>query len=124
MLEYGIEWEKKNTHEKHKSVNEFKRDMLVKEIEELNKKKENLEQKISAYKKSEEYAVRTAKQIQNNNDYNLPSPPLLISGKAYKNNYAKPVVKKLTDFIQNLARKYFLAEKKRNRQRKSISFIC
>lgn len=123
MLEYGIEWEKKDTHEKHKSVNEFKRDMLVKEIEELNEKKENLEQKISVYKKSEEYAVRTAKQIQNNNDYNLPSPPLLISGKAYKNNYAEPVVKKLTDFIQNLARKYFRAEKEAEQAKEKVSAL-
>ena len=123
MLEYSIEWEKKDTHEKHKSVNEFKLDMLVKEVEELNKKKENLEQKISAYKKSEEYAVRTAKQIQNNNDYNLPSPPLLISGKAYKNNYAEPVVKKLTDFIQNLARKYFRAEKEAEQAKEKVSAL-
>lgn len=123
MLEYGIEWKKKNTHEKHKSVNEFKRDMLVKEVEELNEKKENLEQKISAYKKSEEYAVHTAKQIQNNDNYNLPSPPTLMSAKAYKNKYAEPVVKKLTDFIQNLAGKCFRAEKEVKQAKEEVSVL-
>ncbi len=123
MLEYGIEWEKKNTHEKHKSVNEFKRDMLVKEVEELNEKKENLEQKISAYKKSEEYAVHTAKQIQNNDNYSLPSSPTLMSAKAYKNKYAEPVVKKLTNFIQNLAGKYFRAEKEAKQAKEEVSVL-
>ena len=123
MLEYGIEWKKKNIHKKHKSVNEFKRDMLVKEVEELNEKKENLEQKISAYKKSEEYAVHTAKQIQNNDNYNLPSPPTLMSAKAYKNKYAEPVIKKLTDFIQNLARKCFRAEKEVKQAKEEVSVL-
>lgn len=123
MLEYGIKWEKKDTHERHKSVSEFKRDMLVKEVEELNEKKENLERKISSYKKSEEYAVRTAKQIQNNNDCNLPSPSALMSAKAYKNKYAEPTVKKLTDSIQSLARKCFRAEKEAEQAKEKVSVL-
>ena len=53
----------------------------------------------------------------------MPSPPLLISGKAYKNNYAEPVVKKLTDFIQNLARKYFRAEKEAEQAKEKVSAL-
>ena len=33
MLTHGIEWEQKGTHEKHKSVSEFKRDKLIEEVE-------------------------------------------------------------------------------------------
>lgn len=123
MLEYGIEWEQKGTHEKHKSVSEFKRDMLVKEVKELTEEKKNLEQKISAYKKSEEYAVHTAKQIENNNDYSLPNPPALMSAKSYKNKYAEPTVKKLTGFIQSLARKCFQAEKEAEQAKEKVSVL-
>jgi hypothetical protein len=43
MLEYGIEWDKKGTHEKHKSVSEFKRDKLIEGVEALTEQKEDLE---------------------------------------------------------------------------------
>lgn len=73
MLEYGIEWEQKGTHEKHKSVSEFKRDKLVEELENLQKKKTDIEQKISTYKSAEEYAIKTAEKIISD-DYKIPEP--------------------------------------------------
>ena len=33
MLEHGIEWDQKNTHEKHKTVSEFKKEKLAEEVE-------------------------------------------------------------------------------------------
>lgn len=41
MLNHGIEWEKKGTHEKHLSVLDFKKQERSKEVEELEKNKEN-----------------------------------------------------------------------------------
>ena len=80
MLEHGIKWEQKGTHEKHKSVSEFKRDKLIEEDENLKKKKADIEQKISAYKSAEEYARATAEKIING-DYKVPEPPSLMSAK-------------------------------------------
>ena len=44
MLEHGIEWEKKGTHEKHLSVLDFKKKERAKEVAELEAKKESLEE--------------------------------------------------------------------------------
>ncbi len=52
MLEHDIEWDKKGTHEKHKSVSEFKRDKLVEEVEALEDRKQECIDDISKYKKS------------------------------------------------------------------------
>ena len=44
MLERGIEWEQKGTHEKHLSVLDFKKKERAKEVAELDAKKESLEE--------------------------------------------------------------------------------
>lgn len=44
MLERGIEWEQKGTHEKYLSVLDFKKKERAKEVEELEAKKESLEE--------------------------------------------------------------------------------
>lgn len=110
MLEHGIKWEQKGTHEKHKSVSEFKRDKLIEEVENLKEKKADIEQKISAYKSAEEYPRATAEKIING-DYKVPEPPSLMSAKTYKNNYVEPLIKKLINIIKTLARKCYVAEK-------------
>lgn len=43
MLAHGIEWERKGTHEEHLSVLEFKKKERAKEVERLEKRKENIE---------------------------------------------------------------------------------
>ena len=110
MLEHSIKWDKKGTHEKHKSVSEFKRDKLIEEVEELQEKKADIEQKISAYKGAEEYAMTMAAKVKGD-DYKIPEPPPLMSAKAYKTKFVEPVIKKLTNIIKTLARKCYIAEK-------------
>lgn len=44
MLEHGIEWEQKGTHEKHLSVLDFEKKERAKEVAELEAKKESLEE--------------------------------------------------------------------------------
>ena len=111
MLEYGIEWEKKDTHEKHKSVSEFKRDVLAKEIDELTEKKDDLIYTMAAYKKAEEYVHLTVQKIKNNDDFNVPEPPPLMSAKTYKIKFIEPFVKRIMNIIENLARRCYRAEK-------------
>lgn len=48
MLERGIEWEQKGTHEKHLSVLDFKKKERAKEVAELEAKKESLEEHNAA----------------------------------------------------------------------------
>lgn len=111
MLAHGIEWEQKGTYEKHRSVSEFKRDMAVKEVEDLTKQKNDLEQKISTYKKAEEHALRTAEKLTNGDEFKLPETPPFIPAKTYRTKYIDPLVNKLIKMIVNLTRRCFRAEK-------------
>lgn len=110
MLEYGIEREDKGTHEKHKSVSEFKRDKLIEEVEMLEDKKQELESDISKYKNAEEYALVTARKIEDE-VLEIPEPSALMSAKKYRNDIVMPFVNKLIKIIKTLARRVFTAEK-------------
>ncbi|MBQ9940780.1 MAG: plasmid recombination protein [Clostridia bacterium] len=111
MLSHGIEWEQKGTHEKHKTVSEFKRDMLSKEIDELTEKKDVLLHTMSAYTKAEEYAHLTVQKIKDNDDFDVPEPPPLMSAKTYKTKFIEPFIKRIMKIIENLARRCYRAEK-------------
>ena len=111
MLTHGIEWEQKGTHEKHKSVSEFKRDKLIEEVENLQEQKKDLLQTMSAYKQAEEYAHLTVQKIKNNDAFDIPEPPPLMSAKAYKTKFIEPFIKRIMKIIENLARRCYRAEK-------------
>ena len=119
MLEHGIEWDKKGTHEKHKSVDVFKKEQLEKEVEKLEDKKEELETDISKYKGAEEYAVSIAKKIEAD-ELKLPAPSPLMPTKKYKNDIVMPFVKRLIKTIKNLARRVFVAEKELKKMQKIL----
>lgn len=120
MLEHGVEWDKKGTHEKHKSVSEFKRDKLVEEVEALEIKKDKIEADISGHKKSENAALVVAQKLEDE-ALNLPEPTPLMSAKTYKTKYAEPFIKKLIKTIKALARRCFRAEKA---EKQSVSEIA
>ena len=79
MLEHGIEWEKKGTHEKHLSVLDFEKMVQSKAV---------MEQNIHAYDEDEKWQ--------------LPEPAALMSAKAYKDKKAFPLVEKLKETIKAL----------------------
>lgn len=123
MLEYGIEWDKKGTHEKHKSVSEFKRDKLIEEVEALTEQKEDLEHKISAYKNAEEYALTTAQKLNGNKDFEIIEPTPLMSAKTYKTKYVEPFINKLIKIVKNLARRCYRAEQLAQQSSEKISTL-
>lgn len=123
MLEYGIEWDKKGTHEKHKSVSEFKRDKLIEEIEILTEQKENLEHKISAYTNAEEYAMVTAQKLNDNKDFEITEPPPFMSAKTYKTKYVESYINKLIKIVKNLARRCYRAEQLAQQSADKISTL-
>ena len=48
MLAHGVEWEKKGTHEEHLSVLDYKKKERTKEVEQLERQKENIERTTEA----------------------------------------------------------------------------
>lgn len=54
MREYGIEWEKKGTHEKHLSVLDFEKQERAKEVAELEAKKAELQEENATFQEINE----------------------------------------------------------------------
>ncbi len=111
MLEHGIKWKQKGTHEKHRSVSAFKRDKLAEEIENLQGQKTDIIHKMSVYKGAEKYAMATAQKLTNNADLEITEPTPLMTAKSYKAKVVEPFVSKLIGIIKDLARRCYRAEK-------------
>ena len=110
MLLQGVKWVEKNTHEKHKSVSEFKKQKLIEEVEALEEKKEDIERKIATYQSAEEYSDAMAAKMTSG-EYKIPEPPNLMSAKTYHSKFVEPLIKKLVNIIKTLARRCYVAEK-------------
>lgn len=121
MLEHGIMWEQKGTHEKHKSVSEFKKQKLIEEVESLKEQKEEIEHKISAYNGAEKYAMLTATKLKDNADIEIKEPLPLMTAKTYKSKIVMPFINNLIKIIQDLARRCYRAEKEEQRADEKIS---
>ena len=111
MLEHGIEWDQKGTHEKHKTVSQFKRDKLIEEVESLEVQMSELEKKASTYKSAEDYATITAQKLKDNADFELKEPSRMMYAKSYKAKFVDPFIKRVVDIVKNLARRCYRAEK-------------
>ena len=121
MLEHGIEWDQKGTHEKHKTVSQFKRDKLIEEVESLEVQMSELEKKASTYKSAEDYATITAQKLKDNADFELKEPSRMMYAKTYKAKFVDPFIKRVIDIVKNLARRCYRAEKFQEEAEEKIS---
>ena len=121
MLECGIEWDQKGTHEKHKTVSQFKRDKLIEEVESLEVQMSELEKKASTYKSAEDYATITAQKLKGNADFELKEPSRMMYAKTYKAKFVDPFIKRVIDIVKNLARRCYRAEKFQEEAEEKIS---
>ena len=121
MLERGIEWDQKGTHEKHKTVSQFKRDKLIEEVESLEVQMSELEKKASTYKSAEDYATITAQKLKDNADFELKEPSRMMYAKTYKAKFVDPFIKRVVDIVKNLARRCYRAEKFQEEAEQKIS---
>ena len=121
MLEHGVEWDQKGTHEKHKTVSQFKRDKLIEEVESLEVQMSELEKKASTYKSAEDYATITAQKLKDNADFELKEPSRMMYAKSYKAKFVDPFIKRVIDIVKNLARRCYRAEKFQEEAEEKIS---
>lgn len=121
MLEHGIEWDQKNTHEKHKTVSEFKKEKLAEEVEKLENKKDELKDQMKTYKNAEEYALVTVRKIKGDEDFVLKDPSPLMFAKTYKTKYVEPLIKKLLEIVKNFARRCYRAERAESKSAEVIA---
>ncbi len=114
MERHGIEWEQKGTHEKHKTVSEFKLQEKAKELEVLEakitdktKELKNVAERVNDYDESEKGIKKFSDSIENDPEYQLPEPQGLMSAKSYKAKFAEPVIQKLKSLVKSVMVRFF-----------------
>lgn len=102
MKRYGVEWERKGTHEEHLSVYDYKKKMRQQEVneltyesEKLNFRVEELTEKVETLTHFEFDINNIAEDFYENDEFKLPEPPPLMTAKTYKTKIVEPLFKKL-----------------------------
>ena len=114
MLQYGIEWEKKGTHEKHLSVLDYKKQEREKEIGQLEKQLsgkqeeyEVLSDRVKNYDRGVESLETLDQVLDSAPEYQLAEPQGLMSAKTYRNKVAEPLMQKLKSLMKTILAKGF-----------------
>ena len=130
MERHGIEWEQLGTHDKHLSVENFKKEQRTKEVaaldEQIDEKyvelsaikdrtaeiKEEVDVflgeldktqgKLKTIKERERFIATNARQYDDDPKYELPEPKSLMYAKTYHDKYAIPIVRRLKDVIRSI----------------------
>lgn len=149
MLEYGIEWEKKGTHNEQLPVLDYKKQQRALEVEKLDKiieakteiaaeldlKNEEvvnaITEKSDKLKKVEiklNSMLKDAKTIDNNiykfdenPEWQLEEPSLMMTANSYKQKKAEPLVNALKEYIRGLTLKFVKLKSAFDNQQKTIS---
>lgn len=116
MERHDIVWEHKDTHEKHLSVLDYKKQEREKEIvqlgEQIAEKQDEfkvLTDRVRNYDKGVVDLQRLEEMLDTSSEYQLPEPQGLTSAKSYKNKVAEPLVKKLKELLKRALARCFEA---------------
>ena len=109
MMNHGIEWEQKETHEKHLSVLDFEKKQRTEEVEQLNAEIESTKKDLRTVEKQLNQTVsklksaeKLAQNFPDDVDKLLPEAGALESAKTYREKKAKPVLDKAVRLIKSL----------------------
>ena len=113
MEGHGIGWEHKGTHEKHLSVYDYEKKMRAAEVKELEDRLDaeydeahELEERLSALRKTDVKVTELAKQLDTSPDYQLPEPPPLMSAKSYMTKLVQPLIDRLKKLLLSMIARY------------------
>ena len=109
MQRHGIEWEKKDTHEKHLSVLDYKKEQRTKEIaalETVKAEKESevaeQEQRLSELAPAVKNMERLAADFSADPEQILPEAGALETGRSYREKKAKPLLARIVKVLRAL----------------------
>ncbi len=116
MERHGIEWEHKNTHEKHLSVLDYKKQERTKEIEQLDTKLaektdeyKSISERVRTYDKAAETLKEMETVLDTAPEYQLQEPQGLMTAKIYKSRIVEPLIKRLKALVKTVLVRYFQA---------------
>lgn len=122
MQRHGIEWEKKDTHEKHLSVLDYKKEQRAKEIAALEATKTakegevaEQEQRLKELAPAVKNMERLAADFSADPEEILPEPGTLETGRAYREEKAKPLLAQIVKVLRSLYRAYVELKRKYER---------
>ena len=122
MQRHGIEWEHKDTHEKHLSLLDFEKKERIKEVAALgeeigikNDKVKGLSDRIDHLMDCQNAVSKISEAFETDLEYKLPEPQGLMSAKSYKTKFVEPLIKKLKSLVKTVLVKYFKAYDDYNR---------
>jgi hypothetical protein len=149
MERHGIEWEQLGTTGKHLSVINYEKEQRTKEVAaleyeigsqehelgQLTQQKQELQSEIeTADKKHAEIAKRLAKVEKQENlltlntrrydeepEWQLPEPPVLMTAKTYNAKIVAPFINKLKKVIRSIVAQYLELKSSVNDLRRSLS---
>lgn len=117
MERYGIDWEHKDTHEKHLSVYDYEIKMRAAEATELDKKLadkkdefDTLAKRIEGFDGGEKGIAEMQSLLDADPNYPLPEPQGLMSAKSYKIKFVEPLIVKLKSLVKTVMVRYFRAK--------------
>ena len=131
MHRHGIEWEKKDTHEKHLSVLDYKKEQRTKEIAALDttltEKQDELktiQNRITNYDNGTRSIEQLEQRIETDSDFQLSDPPALMTAKTYKQRFVDPLIKKLKKVIREVFYRYYKALDSYHQLNNTNSRLC
>lgn len=90
---------------------------LESEIKSKKIKSELLSKKIEHLTETEEQITQISKKFDEEEEYQLPEPPPIMSAKTYKTKYAEPLIAKLKSLVKEVIVRYMNAKKDFDRWR-------
>jgi hypothetical protein len=123
MQLHGIEWKQMGTHEKHLSVYDFEKKKRTEEVAQLEAQVEKIKVDEQESKKSADKVQKRLDKLNlrekgiklnmdkydNDPEWKLPEPKLLMYAQAYKTKIVEPFIKKLKDVIRSVIAQWLQA---------------
>lgn len=114
MERHGFEWEHKDTHEKHLSVLDYKKEVRSEEVAKLEAKISDkkdefdaLVHRVKNLEKAEQTIAEISQALETEAEYQLPDPTAMMSARSYKAKVVEPLIKRLKSFVRLILSRYF-----------------
>lgn len=120
MERHGVEWEHKGTHEKHLSVLDYEKKMRSEEVSQLEEKIEDLQtvtqeksekadkiqNRLEKLQERENLINLNVGKYDNDPEWQLPEPGMLMTANSYKSKIVEPFIRKLKKAISSIVAQY------------------
>ena len=106
MERYEVQRKELGTHKPHLSVLNYKKQEREKEVADLEKEAQKIENQILELKEDQEFINEEIDKYDKNEEWQIPQPQPMMKAKSYKEKIIEPFIEKLKVFVKNLSIAY------------------